>query len=79
MKVIIIDGRAPVHDRGLLCRSPRSIAGRSGLVAPVGQRWGSRSRPIHLPKGNLHSIMDLTHYYPDRHPYPFRNHLSAPC
>ena len=43
-------GRAPVHSRGLLSRSPRFIAVRAGLADPAGQRWGSRSRPDHLPE-----------------------------
>ncbi len=55
-----ITGRAPVHSRGLLSRSPRPIAVLSDLVVPDGQRWGSRSRPIHFPEGNSHSSIDLT-------------------
>ena len=45
---IPIAGRAPVHSRGLLSRSPRSIAVLAGLEVPAGQRWGSRSRPDHF-------------------------------
>ena len=45
-----ISVRPPVGSPGLLSRSPRFIADRAGLVVPAGQRWRSRSRPVHLPK-----------------------------
>ena len=59
----ILPGRAPVHSRGLLSRSPSPCSWCPGVGFAPSPARGSRSRPNHLPKGKLHTNMGLYGYH----------------